>query len=920
MPKKNITTPSNRSLSESSLHLEERFRIISELSSDFAYVGHVEADSTITPEWVNDAVSRVTGYTLDNISSQGLKGIIYPDDWPLVREHIGKVLSGHSDVIECRIVTKSGEVRWLRGSARPGWDETQERVILIYGAAQDITERKRVEEALCESEERFKLATSGSPVTLYEQDLDLRYQWVYPQRPEFPESNIGRSDEELLPPEDANILTQLKRQVIETGRRGRQEISVTLPEGTRWYDTTVEPKWNAAGEVVGIAGLALDVTDRRQAEEERHQVERDYMDFVENAAVGLHWVAADGTILWANQAELDLLGYSREEYIGRHIAEFHADKEVIRDILRRLTNRQTLHEYEARLRHKDGSIRHVLITSNVRWDKDRFLHTRCFTVDVTDAKRADELRNVMALIVESSDDAIISKNLDGIIQSWNKGAEKIFGYTAEEAIGNPVTMLMPPNRVDEEPRILGQIRQGQKVDHFETVRQRKDGTLIDISLTVSPVRDVAGNIVGASKIARDITERKRLDREREESLAREQAARRQAEEASRMKDEFLATVSHELRTPLNAILGWASILQMNLSDPEAAGKAAESIERNARAQNQLIDDLLDISRIITGRMRLEVQPVDVPVVIQAAVNAIRPAVDAKEIRLQVVLDPAAGTVSGDPNRIQQIIWNLLANAVKFTPKRGRVQVRLERINSHVEITVSDTGRGISPQFLPFVFDRFRQAESSFSRTQGGLGLGLSIVRQLVDLHGGTVEAESEGEGHGATFSVKLPVIISKRISRYTGTLELKEMPGRSNHPTQLPSLANLKLLVVEDEADARELLITLLKECGAEAQAVATAKDGLARLREWKPDVLISDIGMPYEDGFSLIGKVRALPKEEGGQVPAIALTAHVRDEDRLQALASGFDAHVGKPMEPLELVTVIANLARRTQSGNRDA
>jgi PAS domain S-box-containing protein len=498
----------------------------------------------------------------------------------------------------------------------------------------------------------------------------------------------------------------------------------------------------------------------------------------------------------ANQAELDLLGYSREEYLGHHIAEFHADQEAIKDILYRLSHKQTLHDYEARLRHKDGSIRSVLITSNVRWDQERFLHTRCFT--------------------------------------------------------------------------------------------------------------------------RDITERKQMEGEREELLAREQTARRQAEEASRMKDEFLATVSHELRTPLNAILGWASVLQMNLADPGATTQAAETIERNARAQNQLIDDLLDISRIITGRMRLEVQSVDVPLIIQAAVNAIRPAAEAKDIRLQVVLDPNVGMVSGDPSRLQQIVWNLLTNAVKFTPKKGRIQVHLERINSHVEITVSDTGRGISPQFLPFVFDRFRQADSSFTRTHGGLGLGLSIVRQLVELHGGTVEAKSEGEGHGATFAVKLPIRISKELGRYTGTLESAEAPIQSDPSTPLPSLANLKLLIVEDEADARELLITILKECGADVQAVSTAAEGLTMLKEWEPDVLISDIEMPYEDGFSLIGKVRALADEEGGQIPAIALTAHVRDVDRLEALASGFDAHVGKPMEPLELITVIANLARRNRTGSR--
>jgi PAS domain S-box-containing protein len=305
MTEKNHNLSINNPLSQSLPSNEERFRIISELTSDFAYADRVEPDGTIIPEWVSDAVARVTGYSVEEIISQGLKSIIYPDDWPVVREHIKRALAGHSDVIESRIVTKIGEVRWIRDHARPVWDETQARVVSIYGASQDITEhkraeeeRKRMEEALRESEERFKLATGGSSLTLFEQDLDLKYVWLYPQRPEFPDGNIGRSDEELLPSEDAKVLTQLKRQAIETGMGVRQEIHATLPDEVHWYDLTVEPRRNATGEIIGVAGVAIDVTERKRAEEERNQVERDYMDFVENAAVGLHWVGADGTILW----------------------------------------------------------------------------------------------------------------------------------------------------------------------------------------------------------------------------------------------------------------------------------------------------------------------------------------------------------------------------------------------------------------------------------------------------------------------------------------------------------------------------------------------------------------------------------------------------------------------------------------------
>ena len=581
-------------------------------------------------------------------------------------------------------------------------------------------------------------------------------------------------------------------------------------------DDSGAPIRSPEGRIIGVILVFRDITERRRAEEERNQIEGDYIDFVENASVGMHWAGDDGVILWANKAELDLLGYSHDEYIGRPISEFHADKDVSDEILRKLSDKQTLRDYQARLRHKDGSIKHVLITSNVRWDEGRFVHTRCFTRDITEAKRAEKER-----------EELLARE-----QAARKEAEQAYNMSAE-------------------------------------------------------------------------------------LLLREQAAREQAEEASRMKDEFLATVSHELRTPLNAILGWAGILRRSSVDTDTMAQAVETIERNARAQTQLIEDLLDISRIITGRMRLDVQPVEVPVVIQASVDAIRPAADAKEIRLQVVLDPKACPVSGDPGRLQQVVWNLLSNAVKFTPKGGRVQVRLERINSHIEITVSDTGKGISSEFLPYVFDRFRQADSSFNRVHGGLGLGLAIVRQLVELHGGTVEAQSSGEGFGASFTVKLPITISKNVALYrTGALEQKQQAAMPNSLKYPMSLDGLRLLVVDDDPDACELLVTLMKGYGAEVKAAGSAAEGFEALKQWKPDVLISDIEMPVEDGHSLINKVRALPDEAGGMTPAIALTAHVRTEDRLRVLSSGFDAHVGKPMEPVELVSVIANLARRIGKG----
>ena len=377
-----------------------------------------------------------------------------------------------------------------------------------------------------------------------------------------------------------------------------------------------------------------------------------------------------------------------------------------------------------------------------------------------DISQSRELEGRFKAIIASSDDAIVSKDLNGIVKSWNQSAERMFGYTAEEMIGKSITVLFPPDRLDEEPKILEQLRRGQRVDHFETVRVRKDGRKLDISVTISPVKDPAGHVIGVSKVARDITSIKRVLREREELLDREKAARAEAERIGRMKDEFLATLSHELRTPLNAILGWASILRSNAAlTPQDLEQGLETIERNARAQAQLIEELLDMSRIINGKLRLEVQPVDLPLVVSEAIESVRPAAQAKGIRLVQVLDPRGGPITGDPNRLRQVLWNLLSNSIKFTPRDGRVQVFLRRVNSHVEITVADSGQGISADFLPQMFTRFSQADTSEARRHGGLGLGLALVKSLVELHGGTVKAASPGVNQGATFTVSLPLTV-----------------------------------------------------------------------------------------------------------------------------------------------------------------
>ena len=397
-----------------------------------------------------------------------------------------------------------------------------------------------------------------------------------------------------------------------------------------------------------------------------------------------------------------------------------------------------------------------------------------------------------------------------------------------------------------------------------------------------------------------------------EELNTERTRRVEAERIGRIKDEFLANLSHEIRTPLNAILGWSELLKPGQSSNSEMSEGLDAIRRNVRVQAQLIDDLLDMSRIISGKLRLDVQRIELPAIIDAAVEIVRLAADAKGVRLEAVVDPVAGPVTGDPNRMQQIVWNLLSNAIKFTPRGGKVQITLERVSSHVELSVSDTGQGIDGEFLPFVFDKFTQAESLLTKSNPGLGLGLAIVKNLAEMHGGTVGVKSAGAGKGSTFIVSLPISVIRGFHRD----EAAQHPSTARDVEFManPDLSGITVLVVDDDVDTLELVKLVLGKCGATVMTCSSAAGRcLKRLPEGRPDVLITDIGMPEMDGYSLIKQVRTLPPEQGGQTPAVALTAFARSEDRRRAMLSGFDIHVSKPVEPGELVAVVARLARRT-------
>ncbi|HXJ54591.1 MAG TPA: PAS domain S-box protein [Burkholderiales bacterium] len=633
----------------------------------------------------------------------------------------------------------------------------------------------------------------------------------------------------------------------------------------------------------------------------------------------------DGRVLtWNAGAEL-IKGYSASEIIGEHFSRFYPPE--ARDFPAyelKVAAAEGRFEDEGWRVRKDGSRfwANVVITALYGSDKALVGFAKV-TRDLTDRRESEEqLRHSeerFRLLVEGVNDyAIFMLDVNGNVATWNSGAARIKGYRAEEIVGQHFRKFYPEDAVESgwpEHELKVAAAEGRFVD--EGWRVRKDGSRFWAHVTITALRDDTGRLRGFAKLTRDLTERKRTEAleasgaERETMLEAERNARLLAQRTARIKDEFLATLSHELRTPLNAILGWTQLLRSRGAvEPVDFSRAMEIIERNARAQVRLIDDLLDLSRIMSGRFRLDVQQVSLLEIVRGALDSIEPTAQTKGVRLESVLDPKSVIVSGDPARLQQVFWNLLSNAVKFTPKGGRIQVLLQRVNSHIEFSVSDTGIGIPAAFLPHVFERFSQKDSSTHREYGGLGLGLAICKQLVDLHGGSIQAKSMGEGHGATFVVTLPLII----------LGKERESNPRVHPTAvdlseavpLPSLDGVRVLVVDDEADALELIRRVLQTQGALVTTARSGEEALRLLGSHTPDALISDIGMPGMDGYQFMRRMRAAePKER--RMPALALTAFARPEDRKNAILAGYHAHLAKPFDMAELAIVVAGLVGRT-------
>ena len=514
------------------------------------------------------------------------------------------------------------------------------------------------------------------------------------------------------------------------------------------------------------------------------------------------------------------------------------------------------------------------------------------------------------------------------IRTWNQWLEAHSGRTAAEMVGRNLLDAYPDlveRGLDKYYKdvLEGQVRLlSQRLHGYLLPMMPQDDetsfTLMQQSARIAPLIE-DDRVIGTITVIDDVTERIARENQLVWLLGREQAARKEAEIANRSKDEFLATVSHELRTPLNAISGWIKIMRKKDVEPELFEHGLEVVERNVRMQTKIIEDILDVSRIITGKLSLSVMPVDLAPIIGAALDAVLPAADAKEIQIRCTYDSNTILVSGDSSRLQQIVWNLVSNAIKFTPKGGKVDVQLARVESQAEIKVSDNGKGISAEFLPFVFERFRQADSSSARQHSGLGLGLAIVRHLIEMHGGTVQAASEGEGQGTTFIVRLPILVVRDVKAISLSEAKASDKGAESFIDEgepainnASQLSGLRALIVEDEVDAREMLGMLLVQFGAEIKASASAQEALRILEDWKPDVLVSDVGMPDEDGYSLISQIRALEPARGGLIPAIALTGYSRPEDGSKLLAAGYQVHLAKPVDLAQLVNAILSLSSR--------
>ena len=645
------------------------------------------------------------------------------------------------------------------------------------------------------------------------------------------------------------------------------------------------------GSIIGAIGILRDMRELDQA--------RAYAEsLIKNAPDPVFVSDLEGKIHQANDAVFSLLGFRPDELIEQSLSRIISPEETWEFMvaLREVVDCGVTRNARLHPRSASGDVIPTTLNASALRDTDGKVIGAIGIL--RDMRELDKARAYAESLIKNAPDPVFVSDLEGKILQANDAVSHLFGFRQDEVVEQSVSRFLAADETREFVAALREVVEHGVSRNVPLHPRSASGEVISTTLNASALRDAEGNVIGAIGILRDMRAYEQVLHDLEES-------RRELRDADQAKDRFLAIVSHELRTPLTAMLGWVRLLTTGMLDEATSARALPVIERNTKLLAQLIDDLLDVSGIVAGKLRLEVGPVDLVAVIESAIESVQALADAKSIGLKAVLDPSAGLIAGDPGRLQQVVWNLLANAIKFTPSRGRIDLRLERAGAHARLTVRDTGRGISPELLPHIFDRFRQDERT--RRHGGLGLGLAIVCHIVKLHEGTVRAESDGEDRGATLVVELPLPGEDVASAQKPAAAYRRLDTASS---RLINLARRRILVVDDDADARDLLAQILGQAGAVVTVAASADEALDVLRRWRPDVLVSDIGMPGDDGYVLIRKVRALGFEEGGQVRAVALTAYARSEDRVLALEAGFHTHIAKPVDPLELTALIAGLA----------
>ena len=935
---------------------EERFR------ATFEHAAVGIAQVTVEGKFLllNQRFCEITGYGQSELVGRTFQEITHPDDLEADLTFLRRILSGEAEnySMEKRYIRKNGSVVWVELTVAPVRDGAGKPKYFI-SVIEDITARKLAEESLAEYSRQqqvlFQLVDelhrAVSLDNVYDAALDAIIRALRCGRAAillFDEAGAmrfvawrglsgahrkivegrcpwapGEKNPQPILISDIDAVEMeapLKAAVKDEGIRALAFIPLVcngrlIGKFMAYFDA---PSTLSNGEI----GLSLTIgrqlafgIDRKRADESLRQNARQLTLITETAPVLIAHCDTQSRVKFTNKAYGDKFGLKPEDCIGKTVSEV-VGEDAYRILLPYLetTFRGTPVEFETELSYSTIGTHFVHCSYAPEFDVNgKVIGLVAAITDITERKRVEEaLRYQLDLtrtITDNTQSCLWMMDAEGRGTFANPASELISGFKPEELIGHVLHYKVHHTRPDGTPFPIEEcpldraLPLQESVVGYEDTFVHKDGHFYPVRFSGRPIFE-GGKAVGTVIEVQDITEEKRL-------LEAERQARQQAEVSNRLKDEFLATLSHELRTPLNAILGWVVMLRSGKLGPDKAAEALETVERNARAQNRLMEDLLDVSRIITGKLELKFQPVVLTRVVEAAVASLRPAAEAKGMHLNVVYDPRLCRVYGDADRLQQVVWNLVSNAIKFTPMGGRVETRVGCDGSHVEVKVSDTGEGIQPEFIPYVFDRFRQADSSIQRKHSGLGLGLAIVRHLVELHGGEVSVESAGLGRGATFTVKLPVTATQSADLGVPKEVQPAISGpQSAFKEGTVRLSGLKVLVVDDEADARSLLTAILNQSGAETKTVGSISEALSVLNDWRPDVLVSDIGMPDGSGYDLLREIRS--RSTGtAKFPAVALTAYARPEDRHRALSAGFETYVPKPIEPDQLLATIAGLAK---------